>query len=42
LQDSGFYQRHRIERRFGTVTRIEPHARTILFDDGASLAYDEA
>jgi NADPH-dependent 2,4-dienoyl-CoA reductase/sulfur reductase-like enzyme/nitrite reductase/ring-hydroxylating ferredoxin subunit len=42
LQDAKFYADHRIERRLGTVARIDPASRLITFADGGSLAYDTA
>ena len=42
LQDDDFYATHRIARRFGTVARIDPVERLVMFEDGNSLSYDSA
>ncbi len=42
LQDRAFYERHRIERWAAEVKAIDAEARTVVFVDGARLAYDAA
>ena len=42
LQDENFYGRHAIERVARRVARVEPASRSILFEDGGTLAYDAA
>ncbi len=42
LQDGSFYERHAIERLTRNVRTIESAARTITFQDGATLAYHAA
>ncbi len=40
LRDPGFYEQHRIERRQGTATGLDPAARRVALADGAALDYD--
>jgi NADPH-dependent 2,4-dienoyl-CoA reductase/sulfur reductase-like enzyme/nitrite reductase/ring-hydroxylating ferredoxin subunit len=42
LQDEAFYDRHRIERRAGEVTLVDPAARTLTFTDGEILVFNAA
>jgi NADPH-dependent 2,4-dienoyl-CoA reductase/sulfur reductase-like enzyme/nitrite reductase/ring-hydroxylating ferredoxin subunit len=40
LRDPGFYEQHRIERRHGTATGLDPAARRLTLADGTALDYD--
>jgi NADPH-dependent 2,4-dienoyl-CoA reductase/sulfur reductase-like enzyme/nitrite reductase/ring-hydroxylating ferredoxin subunit len=40
LRDPGFYDRHRIERRHGTATSLDPAARRVALADGTAIDYD--
>lgn len=40
LRDPGFYEQHRIERRRGTATGLDPLARRVALGDGTMLNYD--
>ena len=40
LREPGFYEHHRIERRQGTVTGLDPVARLVTLADGTALDYD--
>ncbi len=40
LRDPGFYEQHRIERRQGTATGLDPAARRVALADGTALDYD--
>ena len=42
LQDQGFYDRHAIERITRRVASIEPATRSVIFQDGGTLAYHAA
>ena len=40
LRKPGFYEQHRIERRQGTATGLDPDARRVTLADGTTLDYD--
>jgi apoptosis-inducing factor 3 len=40
LQSQAFYAEHRIDRRLGRVTGLDPQARQLRLADGSALSYD--
>jgi NADPH-dependent 2,4-dienoyl-CoA reductase/sulfur reductase-like enzyme/nitrite reductase/ring-hydroxylating ferredoxin subunit len=42
LQDAGFYERRRIERRRAEIAEVDAATATVRFADGSSLTYDAA